>query len=463
MVRGATDDLRKPLDVVVKLPQGRVFQLPVDIERLWEGVEDIGIGPRYISMPRKGTWHLELGGPRNDYASFFYVEVISNPDSVADGRVELIGPEMDELPVESSFPFGFYFKVYGPELTDEHTEYLQRLTQGSVHQEGWGGFGFRSSMWLRVSKAAVQKQSFRKFAQTVRANVMNCCPLVEKMEIKLIIATPEVGDKELIQNLLSEHINPRWDALDAKYKDISDDDVDTFYGCTACQSFAPNHVCIITPNHTPYCGILSYSGAKVECEIDPTGYAFAIPRGKTIDPVMGQYSGVNDTVHLRSHNTVSTVNVYSSIKYPTTNCGCFEAIAFYIPEVDGIGIINRRYTGDSPLGLPFSKMASMVAGGAQNHGFKGVSIRGMRQHNFLAGDAGWDRIVWMPKDTKLEVADVIPEQLYDRIATEDDALDVDMLERFLRENRHPITEKIWQGGKPQPITVPCPGEDWPDE
>lgn len=42
MVRGATDDLRKPLDVVVKLPQGRVFQLPVHIERLWEGVEDGG-------------------------------------------------------------------------------------------------------------------------------------------------------------------------------------------------------------------------------------------------------------------------------------------------------------------------------------------------------------------------------------------------------------------------------------
>lgn len=63
---------------------------------------------------------------------------------------------------------------------------------------------------------------------------------------------------------------------------------------------------------------------------------------------------------------------------------------------------------------------------------------------------------------KLEVADVIPEEVYDKIATEEDCIDPEDLKRFLKEKKHPIVEKFWKNGEPVSQEVPLPGEDWPD-
>jgi acetyl-CoA decarbonylase/synthase complex subunit beta len=113
--------------------------------------------------------------------------------------------------------------------------------------------------------------------------------------------------------------------------------------------------------------------------------------------------------------------------------------------------------------VPFSKIAGMMSGGVQNHGFKGISVSAMREPRFLQGDGGWDRIVWMPKDVKMEVADAIPEEVYDKIATEEDCIDPADLENWLREKKHPIVEKFWKDGKPVPLKLPLPNEPWPDE
>ena len=131
--------------------------------------------------------------------------------------------------------------------------------------------------------------------------------------------------------------------------------------------------------------------------------------------------------------------------------------------MDGIGIVNRRYTGETPLGIPFSTLAGFMSGGEQNHGFKGLSVRNMMMRDILRGDGGWNRVVWMPKDLKLEIADAIPEEAYDKIATEEDCLDPDDLLEFLREKGHPIVGKFWVEGEPQPVRVPKPSEPWREE
>ena len=104
-----------------------------------------------------------------------------------------------------------------------------------------------------------------------------------------------------------------------------------------------------------------------------------------------------------------------------------------------------------------------MSGGGQNHGFKGIAASALRETKFLQGDGGWNRIVWMPKNVKLEFADAVPEEVYDKIATEDDAIEVKDLENFLREKKHPIVSKYWKESKPQPEKIPPPGEEWPDE
>ncbi|MFA4916780.1 MAG: hypothetical protein WC560_08935 [Syntrophales bacterium] len=449
----------------IPMPKGRVYQLDTDLDKLYEGLDDIGVGPRFLGEIRKGEWYAEFGGPKNKYKSFFpFVEVMSDPDDVVDGRVELIGPELNELPPETSVPFIGHARIWGREVTEFHTEFVTRgFVLGWLQTENCGGMGVADTIWMRIGKKITPKFSFKKLAQIMRAATISFCPIVEKIELKLIIGTPEIGGREFIEKIMAEEIKPKWEALQAAHAAIGDEDVDTFFGCTLCKMIAPNHACIITPAVIPYCGVLSYYTCKAVFDVDPHGYIFQFPKGETIDALAGRYSGVDDAIWERSDHRHAIFHLHSSLKYSTTNCGCFEAVAFYIPQVDGIGISIRRYMGQTPLGLPFSKIAGLMSGGVQNHGFKGTSVHSMRSPAFLQGDGGWNRIVWVPKDLKEELADVIPEEVYASIATEDDALDAKTLGTFLTEKKHPVTSKYWKEGKPVPVRVPLPGHDWADE
>ncbi len=62
----------------------------------------------------------------------------------------------------------------------------------------------------------------------------------------------------------------------------------------------------------------------------------------------------------------------------------------------------------------------------------------MRSPKFLISDGGLKKIVWLPKAIKESVKDIIPEDLYDKIATEDDAKNVDELMGYLKTTGHPL-------------------------
>jgi acetyl-CoA decarbonylase/synthase complex subunit beta len=442
-----------------KLPQGRIYRLKTKLENLWDDVEDIGIGPRWMKEIRKREMHLELGGPKWDYKSYQITEIVDDPSKVEDGKLTLIGPEVCEVPTGVSFPFACEVEIYGKELNILHREYCERqIVLGWSGVEGLMTMGPPFNIWQRFAISVKDKLTIKKLGQIIYAMVKTNVPFAEAIEIKYIIGTPENGGIELIKELRK--------VADAKLDyvlvrtEMKDEDVDIFYGCTLCKILAPNHVCIITPETIPYCGILSYAGAKVTHEIDPSGYTFAVEKKKVLNPLEGSFEGVNEAIYEKTGHVVKEVRLYTSMKYPTTNCGCFEATSFYIPEVDGIGLVNRRYSGIIVNGLKFSGIAGMISGGTQFHGFKGLSVRGMRSKKFLQGDGGWNRIVWIPKDLKLELANAIPEEVYDKIATEEDVLDVVELEKFLKDKGHPVVEKYWKNGKPQSVEVPPPGADW---
>lgn len=115
------------------------------------------------------------------------------------------------------------------------------------------------------------------------------------------------------------------------------------------------------------------------------------------------------------------------------------------------------------MGLPFSKLASMCGGGVQYHGFCGVSMLTMKSKKFIGGDGGWDRLVWMTKDLKEKMADTIPETHYSLIATEEDTIDPIGLKKVLADKKHPIVEKFWKNGEPVSLTIPGPGDIWPED
>jgi len=70
-----------------------------------------------------------------------------------------------------------------------------------------------------------------------------------------------------------------------------------------------------------------------------------------------------------------------------------------------------------------------------------MSIEYMRSKKFFAADGGWNRIVWVPKEVKEKVKDFIPKELVDKIATEEDAKNVDELKAFLKAKDHPIVAR----------------------
>jgi acetyl-CoA decarbonylase/synthase complex subunit beta len=140
---------------------------------------------------------------------------------------------------------------------------------------------------------------------------------------------------------------------------------------------------------------------------------------------------------------VQQVWLYTAFDHPHTSCGCFEAVTFYVPEVDGLAVVNRSFKGAAVNGLPFSTIADSAAGGRQIDGFHGMSIEYMRSKKFFAADGGWNRIVWVPKEVKEKVKDFIPPELVDKIATEEDAKNVDELKAFLKAKNHPVVAK-WE-------------------
>lgn len=151
-----------------------------------------------------------------------------------------------------------------------------------------------------------------------------------------------------------------------------------------------------------------------------------------------EYDGCNQVVKEKSMGAHERFYMHSVFGFPHTSCGCFQAIAFYVPEVDGIAIFHREYPGKGPTGVSFSVMASEVSGGTQNEGFVGIGIEYLRSPKFFIADGGFKRIVWMPKELKERVKTAIPADLYDKIATEEDANDVDDLSEFLQRVGHPV-------------------------
>ncbi|HQP71541.1 MAG TPA: CO dehydrogenase/CO-methylating acetyl-CoA synthase complex subunit beta, partial [Methanoculleus sp.] len=224
-----------------------------------------------------------------------------------------------------------------------------------------------------------------------------------------------------------------------------DDDVEVFYSCTLCQTFAPNHVCIITPERPALCGAITWLDARIAHEITPSGANQPVEKGGAVDALRGEFAGVNRFVKKTSHGETDRVSLYSIIDYPMTACGCFECIAAIVPEVNGILIVNRDHPGETPLGMTFSTLAGTIGGGAQTPGFLGIAKNYILSERFLQAEGGIARVVWMPTSLKEELGDRLRERLaaagipemYEKIADEVTAPTIEDLIAFLERVEHP--------------------------
>jgi acetyl-CoA decarbonylase/synthase complex subunit beta len=385
---------------------------------------------------RKNDVYIELGGP--DVREKFELVKVRDADTVNDGNIMVIGPDIAEMEPSKTYPFGLLIEIAGPELeTDFEGVIERRIHEYANYIEGFMHLNQRYDIWARLSNKAYSRgfTSFLYVGKVLERLLKSEFHIIERMQITFYT------DAEKISPAYSE-AKGAYDARDARARGLTDDDVQLFYGCALCQSFAPSHVCVITPQRYANCGAISWFDGRAATRIDPKGLIFPIEKGACLDPIKGEYAGVDESAKKRSLGEVSQVYLYSAFTYPHTSCGCFEGIAFYIPEADGFGIVTRGYREATVNGLPFSTMADSTGGGRQIDGFHGLSLEYMRSPKFLAADGGYARVVWMPADLKEQMRPFIPAELVESIATEKDVKNVDELRGFLADRSHPAI-KSW--------------------
>ncbi len=399
---------------------------PFDLNPMYEG-----------ERVRKGNMYAELGG--HDKPGFELVLFEPDSEKVKDGEVTLIGPDIGEMEEGSNYAYAMIYTVCGEQIEKDLEAVIERRNhEYQSYIQGYMHLNQRSEIWVRISKDAVKKglKSLKQIGQATIKLFKAELPFIEKMEATFITDEAEV-EKRL------EEANKIYETRDMRTRGLHDEDVDEFYQCTLCQSFAPTNVCVVAPDRIALCGAMSWFDSRAAARVDPEGPNAPIPKGECIDAVGGEYSGVNEAAVRLSGGEYDSIKLHSFLEKPHTSCGCFEVAGFYIPELDGIGWVHRgSKVADTPIGLPFSTIAGSVGGGKQVKGFLGIGIQYFYSSKFIQADGGWRRVVWMASDLKERVADAIPDDMKDKIATEKDVKDIESLREFLMKVDHPVVNGV---------------------
>jgi acetyl-CoA synthase len=390
---------------------------------------------------RKADAHVEFGGKLS--SAFEFVTSVEM-DHINDGEIEIVGPDVDEVEPGASLPLAIWVEVAGRKMQPDFEPILERQIHHLVNgAEGIWHMGQRDIVWTRISKSGFARGlRLRHYGDILHAKFISDYPaIVDKVKVTLITEAEEVERRLTVARRVYDERNRRLEAM-------TDEAVDTFYSCLLCQSFAPNHVCIITPERLGLCGAYNWLDGKAAHEINETGPNQPVRKGKAVDPVKGVWQGVNDYVYANSHKTVPEFCCYSIMDRPMTSCGCFEAICAYLPECNGVMVVNREYQGETPVGMTFSTLAGSVGGGQQTPGFMGVGKVFLTSRKFLAAEGGFRRLVWMPRALKESLAADLNKRfaeqgvpdLLDKIADEDAGTEALAVRKYLENVRHPALE-----------------------
>ena len=387
---------------------------------------------------RKKDMRVEFGGKYS--RAFEYLRLLPM-EEVEDGKIEVIGPNFDEVEEGGAMDLGILIEVAGRKMQTDFEPVLERQVHYFVNgASGVQHIGQRDIAWIRISKAAADKGfTLEHFGKILHARFHGeFGAIVDKVQVK-VITDPALHEEWL------EKARDAYNERNERMGTLKDDAVPEFYTCTLCQSFAPTHVCIVSPERLGLCGAYNWLDCKASYEINPTGPNQPIMLGDTVDPVKGYWTGTNDVAVKNSQGTVHEVAMYSIMENPMTACGCFECIVMLIPEANGVMVVSREDTSMTPAGMTFSTLAGMAGGGLQTPGVMGVGKYYLTSPKFISADGGFKRVVWMSSVLKKSMAEewkAVAERegepdLMDRIADETACTDVDGLLAWMEEHEHP--------------------------
>ncbi|NLX90771.1 MAG: CO dehydrogenase/CO-methylating acetyl-CoA synthase complex subunit beta [Firmicutes bacterium] len=388
---------------------------------------------------REEEMYLELGGSR---APFFELVTMVDESGIEDGKAEVIGPDVDRVEEGVTLGGGICVKVYGRRMQKDFEAVIERRIHEFINWgQGLRHEGQRDACRYRVSRDCVARGfKFRHYGELLIARIKEVfSEIVDRVQVT-VYTDPKAAKEKL------EEARGIYAARDARLAGLTDESVEVFYSCAICQSLAPNHICIITPERPGLCGAVSWLDAKVSFELNPAGPHRLIGKQGLIDAEKGIWKSINDFVFQNSNGTVKTCSLYSFLDHPTTSCGFFECITGIVPEANGVMITTREHRGMTPCGMDFSTLAGFVGNGVQTPGFMGHGKDYILSKKFIRADGGLARVVWMPCELKGRLGDGLRRAavsqglgtgFVDKIADEAVGATVAEILPFLKEKGHP--------------------------
>jgi hypothetical protein len=266
---------------------------------------------------------------------------------------------------------------------------------------------------LVLELSATTALTAERVGETLIAAIRHEFPKIRKIHAQVILDRQRLC--ELAEGVCDEQVR-RADAIAS----ATEESLDAFATCVGCSPFAPDHACVLTPERPPQCNrryemiktgaLYGYDDmTNIHHRMLHAGInSFGIcAKGEAIDPVAGEWSGVNEAVSRLTDRRTARVQLHALDEVPHTGCSCFQLIMFRIDTPrTGIGIMRRGYRGQAPDGRTWRDLHYALTG-KQMQGMAGASPRYLSSPKFLAAHGGWDAVVWVSP----EIADMMGARL----------------------------------------------------
>lgn len=256
-----------------------------------------------------------------------------------------------------------------------------------------------------------------RVGETLVAAIRHEFPKIEKVRAEIIFDTDRLAAEQ-------ERVREERERRRAEIEKATEESLDRFVTCIGCSPFAPDHVCILTPERPPQCG-RSYESIKtgalygyddmsnihhrrMHSGVNSFG---TCEKGERLNPQAGEWSGVNQAAAELTGGRTTRVQLHSLREAPTTGCGCFRMVMFETEQPrPGVAIMDRTYEGAAPDGRTWQDL-HYALGGKQTPGMAGCSAAYLASPRFLAAHGGWDAVVWVSPKVASIAGDRLPEHV----------------------------------------------------
>jgi len=203
------------VEEVGKRSQIKRINCPTNIAELTAGLP-VNVGKqKEATIILKEDTAVELGNP--SISSCAFILWTSNSTLVRDGRITLIGPDIQES-LGKSLPFAQILMVHGRELKDQHHLVLEQHYAISNQIEGYmiRLAPQRQRMWTRVSKKVVERGfCFETLGRAIMAIYKSELPVIETAEVLFITSSKE--DVEALESIATEIQEMKDSALSSRF------------------------------------------------------------------------------------------------------------------------------------------------------------------------------------------------------------------------------------------------------